>query len=379
MKQPWHPDSWQTKPCQQAVLYPDTNALHKVIEQLTAQPPLVTVQQILALKNQLAKAALGQQFLLQGGDCAESFARCDHGATDRQLAVLLHLCEQLEQTLSKPVICVGRMAGQYAKPRTKDTETKNSMTLPSYRGDLINQPDFTLSARTPDPHHMLKGYDCAAQVMARIPHNIYTSHEALLLWYEQALTRSGYNLATHFPWCGIRTTQPDGAHIEYLRGIANPIALKIGVDTNPDILIRLLNILNPHNEPGRITLIHRFGANAITQSLPPLIQAVKAHNKIVLWSCDPMHGNTHVTENSVKMRWMQPMIDELQQAFRIHQSEGSYLGGIHLELTGDDVTECLDVPACTKITEMANKCHTTLVDPRLNHQQALQIIQLVEP
>jgi 3-deoxy-7-phosphoheptulonate synthase len=380
----WHPASWQTKPCSQAVSYPDTGALSKVLHELASQPSLVTVTDVLALKKQLAEAAFGGGFLLQGGDCAELFAHNDHETTNKKLALFQLLKAQLAQQLHQPIICVGRIAGQYAKPRSYETETKNGVTLPSYRGDIINQHAFTPEARTPDPSRIRQGYQCAAHTMARIQsmgqQAIYTSHEALLLPYEQALTRqvqegSWYNLSTHFPWCGMRTNQPDGAHIEYLRGIVNPIALKIGPDTSPETLIRLLDIVNPQNEPGRITLIHRLGASAIEKCLSLLIKAIKTEGRTVLWVSDPMHGNTTNTQAGIKTRSISMILSELQHAFEIHAAEGSYLGGVHLELTGDAVMECDDL--LESDTVCLQPAQTTLVDPRLNQQQSLSVIQAI--
>lgn len=390
---PWHPASWQTKPCSQPVSYPDTEALNQVLDTLASQPSLVTVKDILVLKTQLAEAALGQRFLLQGGDCAERFSANNHAVIDGQLAVLQLLKTQLNQLLQKPIICVGRIAGQYTKPRSHDTETQNGLTLPSYRGDMINQHAFTAEARIPNPNRIKQGYDCAASTIACIKKftqdSIYVSHEALLLPYEQALTRAvvspnatWYNFSTHFPWCGVRTTHLNSAHIEYLRGIANPIALKIGPDTQPNNLIQLLNTLNPDNEPGRITLIHRFGVNQINTCLKPLIHAVKQQGKIVLWVCDPMHGNTTTTLTGIKIRSMRQILAELQQAFQIHAAEDSYLGGVHLELTSDTVTECIDMdineidPNTVPHSELTF-VDTALVDPRLNQQQALEVIQSI--
>lgn len=398
-------------------------------------PPLVTWGEVESLKNQLALAARGERFLLQGGDCAESFADCTGEFIGNKLKILLQMSLVLVHGLKKRVIRVGRIAGQYAKPRSTDTETRDGISLPSYKGDLINRAGFTPEERTPDPELLLRGYERAALTLNHVralvdggfadlhhpeywdldfvrnspleaeyrgivksildslnfmetiagspltdSHRVdfFTSHEALHLHYEQAQTHlieeSGrwYNLATHFPWIGMRTADVDGAHVEYFRGIANPVAVKIGPAMTPEHLQMLVDKLNPHSEPGRLTLIHRFGADKIRSKLPALIQAVRATGKVVLWSCDPMHGNTETLSNGVKTRRFDNVLAELSAAFEIHAELGSFLGGVHVELTGEDVTECIG--GARGLTEAdLERSYRSQVDPRLNYEQALEM------
>lgn len=431
--QNWHLTTWQKKSLVQQVQYPSDHARDAIISKIQKLPPLVTPLEVQALKTNLAKVARGEAFLLQGGDCAETFSDCNETTILNKIRILLQISFVLIHGLEKPVVRVGRIAGQYAKPRSYDEETINDITLPTYRGDLINSSEFTESARIPDPNRMLEGYHCAgltlnyiralvsggfadlfhpeywnlefakkssmefeyhkmingihdalmfiktignvSETLKRV--DFYTSHEALHLYYEQALTRKHsdgkwYNLGTHFPWIGMRTATIDSSHIEYARGIANPIAIKIGPSMTKQWLITLLEILNPRNEAGKITLIHRFGAQHISEKLPPLINAVKASGMSVVWSCDPMHGNTSVTKEGYKTRSFDVVLQELEQAVRIHQQLGSYLGGVHFELTGEDVTEC--VGGARGLTEDDLKlAYKTLVDPRLNYEQSLEM------
>lgn len=429
----WHLTSWQTKSVEQQVKYPSDSERDAVINRLKNLPPLVTPLEIEELKRQLATAARGEAFLLQGGDCAESFADCNTEVILNKLRILLQISLVLLHGMHKPIIRVGRIAGQYAKPRSADYETINGITLPTYRGDLINDAQFNEASRQPDPHRMLKGYQFSAltlnyirslvsggfanlfhpeywdlsfakeSVMEHAYHKIvtrihdalsfikaigsvtetmkrvdfYVSHEALHLYYEQALTRQAefnkwYNVGTHFPWVGMRTATLDSAHIEYLRGISNPIAIKVGPAMTPQWLTALIEVLNPDNEPGRLTLIHRFGANHIADKLPPLINAARSTGVQVLWSCDPMHGNTTTTADGYKTRRFDVILSELEQAIRIHQDNDSYLGGVHFELTGDEVTEC--VGGARGLTEENLKeAYRTLVDPRLNYEQSLEM------
>jgi len=431
----WSPESWQSKPIAQNVSYPDQAHLQSVLTAVSKLPPLVTSWEIEALKGQLAEATRGERFLLQGGDCAESFDDCESHIIANQLKILLQMSLVLSYGSKKSVIRVGRFAGQYAKPRSVDTETRGSATLPSYRGDLINRVDFSLAARTPNPERLLKGYEYAALTLnfirslmeggfADIHHpeywdlgfvnqspqveeyqqivgaigkslglvetlcgtmigdikrvDFYTSHEGLHLFYEQAQTRrvprrvGWYNLSTHFPWIGDRTRSLEGAHVEYFRGIANPIEVKIGPSISSEELVQLIEILNPENEPGKMTLSHRFGANQIAQYLPHLIEAVKRRGMRVLWCCDPMHGNTQLTQNGYKTRNFDCILDELEQAFLIHRDLGSYLGGVHFELTGEKVTECLG--GTCGLTEVdLTRAYKTQCDPRLNYEQALEM------
>lgn len=432
---PWSPTSWRHKPAAQQPAYASTADLERAVDQLSRLPPLVTSWEIETLKSQLAEASQGRRFLLQGGDCAESFDDCTASAITNKLKILLQMSLVLVQGSRKPVIRVGRFAGQYAKPRSDEFETRDGVRLPSYRGDLVNLPGFTAAEREPDPRLLLRAYERSALTLNFIralvrggfadlhhPENwdldfaahsplageyrgiarsvetslqfmenildvhasqmtwvdFFTSHEGLHLPYEQAQTRQAphregwYNLATHFPWIGMRTADPFGAHVEYFRGIANPIAVKVGAAMTPTQVLRLVEILHPHNEPGRLTLIHRFGNQRIAEYLPPLIQAVQATGKTVLWCCDPMHGNTRTTESGTKTRHFDDIRAELQQAFTIHQQHGSYLGGVHIELTGENVTECLG-GARDLLEADLTRAYRSEVDPRLNYEQALEM------
>lgn len=435
----WTPSSWRERTALQQPSYPDLAALEGVQNELACLPPLVTSWEILALKKQLAEAQEGKRFLLQGGDCAESFSDCESGLISNRLKVLLQMSLVLVHGLRLPVVRVGRFAGQYAKPRSTDTETKDGITLPSYRGDFINQPEFTQAARIPDPRRMVKGHARSAMTMNFVRalvdggfadlhhpeywdldwvshsplsdeyhkmveavgnavrfmetisgidlHNLnradfYTSHEALLLPYEQALTRKvprqngWFNLSTHFPWIGMRTADIDGAHTEYFRGIRNPIAIKIGPSVTPDQLLKLADVLNPENEGGRLTFIQRMGATKVTEKLPPLVKAIQTEGKKVLWVCDPMHGNTESTSNGYKTRRFDNIRSELDQSFDVHAALGSRLGGVHLELTGENVTECLG--GARELTEIdLERAYTSTVDPRMNYEQSLEIAMLI--
>ncbi|WP_147652302.1 class II 3-deoxy-7-phosphoheptulonate synthase [Vulcaniibacterium gelatinicum] len=435
----WSPSSWRARPAAQIPEYPDPAELAAVQAELRALPPLVTSWEILALRQQLAEAQDGRRFLLQGGDCAESFAECNSEVISNRLKVLLQMSLVLVHGLRKPVVRVGRFAGQYAKPRSADAETIGGVTLPSYRGDMVNAPEFDPAARTPDPRRMVKAHARSAMTMNFVRalidggfadlhhpeywdlgwvrhsplaeeyqrmvaaigdavrfmetlsgsevHNLnrvdfYTSHEALLLPYEEALTRQvprqwgWFNLSTHFPWIGMRTAALDGAHVEYFRGIRNPVGIKIGPSVTPDQLLRLVEALNPDDEPGRLTLIHRMGAANVAAKLPPLLQAVKREGRRVLWVCDPMHGNTEATANGYKTRRFDNIRSELEQAFDLHAAAGTRLGGVHLELTGEDVTECLG--GARELTERdLERAYRSSVDPRLNYEQALEIAMLI--
>ncbi|PLX62726.1 class II 3-deoxy-7-phosphoheptulonate synthase [Sedimenticola selenatireducens] len=431
----WHPKSWQEKPAKQQANYPSADALDATLEQLSLLPPLVTSWEVEALKSQLAAAARGEAFLLQGGDCAENFSDCNAQIVTNKLKILLQMSLLLIHGLNKPVIRVGRIAGQFAKPRSADTETIDGITLPSYRGDLINGPEFTPEARIPDPVRLLRGYGRAAmtlnfiralsdcgfadlhhpenwdldfmshsplaeeyhQVVAELSHSLkfmetlggarnselnrvqfFTSHEGLHLHYEQSLTRqvpnrSGYyNLTTHLPWIGFRTAATTDAHIEYFSGIQNPVGVKVGPGMSAQWIEELVERLNPENQEGKLLFIHRFGVDKIADGLPQLIQAVKRTGRHVLWVSDPMHGNTESTQSGYKTRRFDNIIGELEQAIAIHQSEGSILGGVHFELTGDDVTECIG--GARGLDEAGLKrAYKTQVDPRLNYEQALEM------
>jgi 3-deoxy-7-phosphoheptulonate synthase len=435
----WSPDSWLRKPVTQQPAYPDEADLKRAVAQLSELPPLVTSWEVLALKRKLADAAEGRCFLLQGGDCAESFADCNSSLITNRLKVLLQMSVVLVHGLKLPIVRLGRFAGQYAKPRSTDTETRDGVTLPSYRGDLVNDAEFTAKARTPDPQRLIEGHSKSALTInfirslidggfADLHHpeywdlgwvehsplqeeyrhmveaigdsvrfmetlagesignfsrvDFYTSHEALLLHYEQAQTRQvprqwgWFNLSTHFPWIGMRTATLDGAHIEYCRGIRNPIGLKVGPTTTPDQLLRVIDALNPDNEAGRLTLIHRMGAANIQTALPRLLDAVTAEGRRVLWCCDPMHGNGETLGNGVKTRRFSNILAELDHAFDIHAARGTRLGGVHLELTGENVTECLGGARDLTEVDLA-RAYKSTVDPRLNYEQSLELAMLI--
>ena len=436
---PWSPTSWRSKPVTQQPCYPCPDKVQRVLEELAKLPPLVTSWEIEALKTQLAEAIAGRRFLLQGGDCAETFAECESGNIASKLKILLQMSLVLVHGTRKRVIRVGRFAGQYAKPRSQDTETRDGKVLPAYRGDMINRIGFTEADRTPNPELMLRGYERASLTLnfirglidggfadlhhpeywdlgfvkhspraaeyQRIVESIgaslrfmetladakvgeinrvdfFSSHDALHLPYEQAQTRQvprrdgWYNLATHFPWIGMRTADLDGAHVEYMRGIRNPIAVKIGPSMTSDWLRGLLDVLHPDNEPGRLTLIHRLGVETIGECLPRLIETVQSSGRSVLWCCDPMHGNTQRTSGGLKTRNFDHIIGELEQAFEIHESMGTTLGGVHFELTGENVTECVGGARGLSEADLSRD-YKTQVDPRLNYEQALEMALLV--
>jgi len=434
----WTPESWNTRPAVQQPTYPDAAALARALDELRELPPLVTSWEVLALKRQLADAAEGRCFLLQGGDCAESFADCNSAIISNRLKVLLQMSLVLVHGLKLPVVRVGRFAGQYAKPRSADSETRDGVTLPSYRGDIVNAPEFEAAAREPDPRRLIEAHSKSALTMnftrslidggfADLHHpeywdlgwvehsplhdeyrrmvesigdsvrfmetlagpigsfgkvDFYTSHEALLLAYEQAQTRQvprqwgWFNLSTHFPWIGMRTAALDGAHVEYCRGIRNPIGIKVGPGIKPDLLLRVIDALNPDNEPGRLTLIHRMGSSRIDTELPQHLNAVKGEGKRVLWCCDPMHGNGETLGNGVKTRRFENIRGELDRAFDIHAAHGTRLGGVHLELTGENVTECLGGARDLTETDLA-RAYKSTVDPRLNYEQSLELAMLI--
>lgn len=434
----WSPVSWKKFSYQQAATYPDETQLTRVVEQLRQLPPLVTSGEVKNLKQVIARAGRGEAFILQGGDCAESFNDCRADIISNKLKILLQMSLVLLHGMRKPIIRIGRIAGQYAKPRSSDFETINGVTLPSYRGDLVNSPEFDAPSRIPNPKLMLKGYSCAAITLNFIralldggfadlhhPHrwdlrfvehspqadeyhaivssiadsldflesidglrnsslnkvDFYTSHEALHLHYEQSLTRKlndglWYDLSTHLPWIGMRTAQTDSAHLEFLRGVQNPIGIKVGPTATREWLAEVLQIINPNKEEGRVLLISRLGAKNIEKLLPPLIEAVKATHSPVTWSCDPMHGNTESTADGTKTRHFDNILAELQQAVLIHQQMDSCLGGVHFELTGDNVTECIGGARGLSAEDLKH-AYESLVDPRLNYEQSLEMaIQL---
>ena len=435
----WHPASWQAKPALQQPHYGNPAELERIVAELSRLPPIVVSWEIDALRERLAAAERGEAFLLQGGDCAESFADCESDQIAKKLKILLQMSLVLLHGLKKPIVRVGRMAGQYAKPRSADMETRDGVSLPSYRGDLVNRPQFTAEARAPDPSLLLRGYERAALTLnfvralveggfADLHHpeywdlgfvkhspfkdafhdiadsiadaldflegisgrpvhetthaSFYASHEGLLLLYEQAQTRfiarrnRWYNLSTHMPWIGMRTAQLDGAHVEYFRGISNPVAVKIGSSIDEASAQGLVAALNPRGEPGRLAFIHRFGVREIEKHLPRLIEAVRRAGSSVLWVCDPMHGNTETTPGGMKTRRFENILKEIELAFRIHAEAGSHLGGVHIELTGEDVTECTG--GARGLTEGdLQRAYRSSVDPRLNHEQALELALLI--
>jgi len=435
----WAPDSWRTREALQQAHYDDAEALESAIARLAAMPPLVTSWEILNLKQQLAEAQAGKRFILQGGDCAELFDECRPEIIANRLKVLLQMSLVLIHGLEIPVVRIGRFAGQYAKPRSDDFETRDGVKLPSYRGDIVNEPAFTAEARRPDPERMLRAYSRSAMTMnfvralvdggfadlhhpeywdlgwvdhsplaeefrriadsighsvrfieivtGQTPGNVrrvdfFTSHEALHLHYEQALTRKvprqwgWFNLSTHFPWIGMRTAQLDGAHLEMLRGVRNPIGIKVGPGMTASWLKGLLRTLNPDHDPGRLVLIHRMSAQGIGDKLPALIEAARATGVPFTWICDPMHGNTEKTASGFKTRRFSNIQAELEQAFDIHAACGSRLGGVHLELTGENVTECIG--GARELAEAdLSRAYKTTVDPRLNYEQALELSMLI--
>jgi len=437
----WTPDSWRAKPARQAPEYPDPAALARAEATLARFPPLVFAGEARNLKAELARAAEGRAFLLQGGDCAESFAEFSANNIRDTFKVFLQMAVVLTFGAALPVVKVGRLAGQFAKPRSSPTETVNGVELPSYRGDIINRIEFDAAARLPDPERMVQAYNQSAatlnllrafalggfadlhkvhkwnldfcarsaagaryqELADRIAEALafmeacgvtsdstptvrvvafYTSHEALLLPYERALTRQDsltgdwYGCSAHFLWVGDRTRQPDGAHVEFLRGVKNPLGLKCGPTLAPDELLRLIDILNPANEPGRLTLISRMGADLVEVKLPTLIRAVERDGRKVTWACDPMHGNTVKSGSGYKTRAFDRILTEVRRFFDVHQSEGTYAGGVHFEMTGQDVTECIGGAQAIAESQLADRYHTHC-DPRLNATQALELAFLI--
>src|SRR5580704_4892285 len=435
----WHPASWQTRKAAQQPSYDDATALNRVVAELARLPPIVVSWEIETLRERLAAVQRGEGFLLQGGDCAESFAECESDRIAKQLKVLLQMSLVLLSGMKRPAVRVGRMAGQYAKPRSADTETREGLTLPAYRGDLVNRPEFTAEARRADPQLLLRGYERAAltlnfvralvdggfadlhhpeywdlgfvrhaelrEAYERITRSIgdaldffqsltgqavhdatrvdfFASHEGLHLLYEQAQTRfisrqnHWYNLSTHMPWIGMRTAQVDGAHVEYFRGIANPIGVKIGAAMDDQWLQELVTTLNPQNQPGRLTLIHRFGAKEIEKSLPRVIEAVRRTGHTVLCFFFTVTATTETSTGGLKTRRFENILKELDLAFRVHAQLGTYLGGAHIELTGEDVTECTGGARGLTDADL-QRTYRSQVDPRLNYGQALELAMLI--
>ncbi len=438
----WSPSSWRTRPAKHIPDdYPDAQHLRDVEAALSGYPPLVFAGEARRLTKRLGKVALGEGFLMQGGDCAESFAEFHPDNLRDMFRVMMQMAVVLTYGGGKPVVKVGRIAGQFAKPRSSPTETRDGITLPSYRGDNINGMDFTPEARTPDPERLLKAYGQAASTLnllrafstggyanlrnihkwtlgfvkdspqsqryAELCNKIsdamdfmaacgvtpestpqmatteyYTSHEALLLGYEQAMTRIDsttgrwYDTSAHMLWIGNRTRQPDGAHVEFLRGVENPIAIKIGPELSPDELLTLIDILNPANTPGRLTLIARYGRENLVRELPVLARAVRREGRHVVWSCDPMHGNTIKTSSGYKTRPFDNILAEVQAFMRVLHSEDCWPGGVHFEMTGQNVTEVIGGARQIREEDLSSRYHTHC-DPRLNADQALELAFLI--
>lgn len=436
-EQIWTKSSWRTFPARQQPVWPDSRVYEETIQSLSQLPPLVFAGEVRTLREQLAEAAEGKAFVLQCGDCSEDFSSCTGLAIRELLKVILQMSVVLAYAGEKRVIKIGRIAGQYAKPRSSDTETVDGVELPSYRGDMVNSPEATLQARTPDPRKMLEGYfraaatlnlvraftrggyaaldrvqewhresirllpagqkyehltsqirktinfmtaiglDTTSSALSQV--TLYTSHEALLLDYEEALTRldstSGgwYDCSAHMLWIGDRTRQVDGAHVEFLSGVLNPIGFKIGPNHDIDDVKRIIQKLNPHNDAGRLTLITRFGAEKIDLYLPKLIQEIRREGFKVVWSCDPMHGNTQQTSYGQKTRKFEDILDEIRSFHQIHHSEGSVAGGVHLELTGENVTECMG-GSRKLLDHHLLQNYQSNCDPRLNAEQSVELV-----
>jgi len=433
----WSIDSWRDKPQAQGIVYDDPVAAAAVFDKLRQLPPLVNSWEVERLKESVAQAQLGQRFILQGGDCAETLDDCRPGIITNKLKILLQMSVVLVHAAKKPVVRVGRLAGQYAKPRSSPTEERDGVVLPSYFGDLVNRPEFTPAARRADPRALLDAYGHAAHTLnfvrsltaagfadfhhpeywdmgflarADLPAELreeylqttaklsealrfmealgetsvdqlsrvdfYTSHEGLNLHYEAAQTRTvprregHYLLTTHMPWIGERTRALDGAHVEFFRGVENVVGVKLGPRVAPDEVVRLLGCLSPTNEPGKLVAITRMGADQVERALPPIVEAVTRAGRRVLWMCDPMHGNTHATASGLKTRSFDDILREIELSFEVHRGLGTTLGGVHFELTGEDVTECVG----GGVTEAdLDKNYASLCDPRLNYRQALEM------
>ena len=432
----WTRSSWKNYTALQQPNWPDQNALEKVTEDLALLPPLVFAGEIRTLKDLLAKASKGEAFLLQGGDCSEDFSQVTASTIRETMKVLLQMAVVMTYAGGKPTIKVGRIAGQFAKPRSSDTEIVDGVELPSYRGDMVNKSEPTINARTPNPKYILKGYYLAASTLnllraftrggyaalhrvqawnqefvaqspmgrsynrlARqidqaikfmntigiptdIPQlnqtQIFTSHEALLLPYEEALTRidsttgDWYDCSAHMLWIGERTRQVDGAHVEFLKGVLNPIGVKIGPDHDIDNIKKLIETLNPENEPGKLTLITRMGCDNIEKKFTPLLREIKKQGCHIVWNCDPMHANTYTSESGHKTRDFNDVLKEITRFFEIHWAEGTIPGGVHLEMTGKNVTECVGGARNIVSEELHNRYDTTC-DPRLNAEQSLEV------
>lgn len=436
---PWSPESWKSKVDAQAIAYDDAAALDAAVAKLRDLPPLVTSWEVSRLRELLAEAQAGKRFLLQGGDCAETLADCRSSVIADKLKILLQMSLVMVHEGKRPVVRVGRFAGQYAKPRSKPVESREGVVRPSYFGDMVNSADFTEDGRRPDPDKMIDAYGHAAMTLnfvrslsaagfadvhhpeqwelsffrrANAPDSLrqeyerttrqladalsfmeaigemsieeltrvdfYTSHEGLNLLYESAQTRKvprreGYwDLTTHFPWIGERTRALDGAHVEFFRGVENPLGVKLGPSVTADQVLRLVDVLNPDNQPGKIALISRMGASRVGDVLPGLVEVVKRAGRTVLWVCDPMHGNTQVAPGGLKTRDFDDILKEVETTFDVHDGCGTYLGGVHFELTGEDVTECIGGASGVTIDDL-DRNYASACDPRLNYRQALEM------
>ncbi|WP_300366672.1 class II 3-deoxy-7-phosphoheptulonate synthase [Hydrogenimonas sp.] len=438
----WSPSSWRDFPIKQQPSYKDPETVKRIEQELEKFPPLIFAEEARSLQDKLADVTDGRAFLLQGGDCAESFNAFNAETIKNLFKVLMQMAVVMTYSSGKPVVKVGRIAGQFAKPRSSDVEAKGDVELPSYRGDIVNDADFVPEAREPKPEKLIKAYYQSASTLNLLrafarggmadltkvhtwnldfvkgkalgqryeelaekitqamefikacgitPENtpqlhetvLYTSHEALLLNYEEALTRidsltgDWYDCSAHMLWIGDRTRDLDGAHVEFFRGIKNPVGVKVGPSMKEDELIRLIDKLNPDNIPGRLTLIVRMGADKVEELFPPLLRRVRAEGKHVVWSCDPMHGNTIKTESGYKTREFHNILSEVKKFFQIHKAEGTVAGGLHLEMTGEDVTECTGSQSCNITVDALSDRYHTQCDPRLNANQALEMAFMV--
>ena len=441
MNKDWKLSSWKNKPAKHLPIYKDEAALESVLKKISRYPPLVFAGEARNLEKQLAEVVNGRAFLLQGGDCAESFTEFNPNNIRDLFKVILQMSVVLTFGASCPVVKVGRIAGQFAKPRSQETEVKNDISLPSYKGDIINKIDFDENSRESNPQRLIQAYNQSAatlnllrafaqggfanlkqihqwnlnyvdegqskekfeEMAKRINEclifmeacgindqnvrqmsetDFFTSHEALLLPFEEAMTRIDsttgrwYDVSAHMLWVGDRTRQLDGAHVEFVRGISNPIGIKVGPTTNTDELVKIIDTINPNNTEGRMTLICRMGAEKISSKLPPLISSISKEGKKVVWACDPMHGNTIKASNGYKTRALTNIISEIEQFFNIHRAEGTYPGGIHIEMTGQDVTECIGGVQEIKESDLKSRYHT-YCDPRLNASQSLELAFLL--
>lgn len=382
-KRVWKTSSWQNFVAMQQPVYTDKNLLESCLQQLKRAPALVQSNQIEQLKKHIALAGKGQQFLLQAGDCAEQFKDCQSQIVMNKLSSILQIKTLIEQDLQKVVIPIGRIAGQYAKPRSNEHETQNGVTLPSFKGDIIHSSEFSVDARKTNPQRLLTAYEKSAQTLNYIQNSqtsssFFTSHEALLLCYESALTRyhlqnSGfYNTSAHLLWLGERTRSLQGAHVEYLKGIKNPIGIKLSHKITEEELVELVSTLNPSQEEGKIILIHRLGSEHVGSHLPRLIAAVKEANLFVTWMCDPMHGNGEVVSNGIKTRRFENILTELIHSVQIHKNQGTILGGVHLETAEENVTECLGGKQKIASHDL-EKNYQSACDPRLNPLQSAEL------